>query len=38
MAAALQRLRRATDQDSPARLFQLIEGDKKDTASGGKDW
>ncbi len=38
MAAALQRLRQVTDDDSPARLFELLEGDKADKPKSGKDW
>ena len=38
LAAALQRLRQATDDDSPARLFELLEGKKADQPRTGKDW
>ena len=35
----LQKLEQLKDQDSPARLFQIMEGEKKPTpAKKGKDW
>jgi hypothetical protein len=34
----LQRLRQTAEHDSPARLFQLLEGDDKSPAERGKDW
>jgi len=37
-ALLLQRMREAADKDSPARLFQLLEGDAEKPAARGKDW
>jgi len=37
-AVLLQRMREAAEKDSPARLFQLLEGDDKQPAQRGKDW
>ncbi|MGH8017512.1 MAG: VWA domain-containing protein [Opitutaceae bacterium] len=38
MAAALQRLREVKEDDAPARLFQLLEGENTDKPKGGQDW
>ena len=38
LAAALQRMRQATEVDSPARLFELLEGEHSDKPKTGKDW
>jgi len=39
LALPLQKLEQLKDKDSPARLFQIMEGEKKPTpAKKGKDW
>ena len=39
LALPLQKLEQLKDKDSPARLFQIMEGEKKATpAKKGKDW
>ncbi|MBI5381280.1 MAG: VWA domain-containing protein [Opitutae bacterium] len=39
LALPLQKLEQLKNQDSPARLFQLMEGEKKpNSAKKGKDW
>ena len=38
LALPLQKLEQLRNQDSPAQLFQLMEGDKKPTKKSGKDW
>ncbi len=39
MAAALQKLRQVTDGDSPARLFEKLEGERGPArGASGKDW
>lgn len=37
-AMLLQRLREATEQDSPAQLFQLLERENEQPANRGQDW
>lgn len=38
LALPLQKLDQLRNQDSPAQLFQLMEGDQKPTKKTGKDW
>lgn len=38
LALPLQKLEQLRNQDSPAELFQLMEGDQKQTKKPGKDW
>ena len=38
LALPLQKLEQLRNQDSPAQLFQLMEGEKKATKKTGKDW
>ena len=38
LALPLQKLDQLRNQDSPAQLFQLMEGDKKPVKKSGKDW
>lgn len=38
LALPLQKLEQLRNQDSPAHLFQLMEGEKKPTKKTGKDW
>ena len=38
LALPLQKLDQLRQQDSPAQLFQLMEGDKKGPRKTGKDW
>ncbi len=38
LALPLQKLDQLRNQDSPAQLFQLMEGEKKSTKKTGKDW
>ena len=38
LALPMQKLEQLRNQDSPAQLFQLMEGDKKPTRKSGKDW
>jgi Ca-activated chloride channel homolog len=38
LALPMQKLEQLKNQDSPAQLFQLMEGDKKPTKKSGKDW
>ena len=38
LALPMQKLEQLRNQDSPAQLFQLMEGDKKPTKKSGKDW
>lgn len=38
LALPLQKLDQLRNQDSPAQLFQLMEGDKKSSKKTGKDW
>jgi Ca-activated chloride channel family protein len=38
LALPLQKLDQLRNQDSPAQLFQLMEGDRKPTKKTGKDW
>jgi Ca-activated chloride channel family protein len=38
LALPLQKLDQLRNQDSPAQLFQLMEGDKKPTKKPAKDW
>lgn len=38
LALPMQKLEQLKNQDSPAQLFQLMEGEKKSTKKPGKDW
>ena len=38
LALPMQKLEQLRNQDSPAQLFQLMEGEKKPTKKTGKDW
>jgi Ca-activated chloride channel family protein len=38
LAQQLQKLDQIRSEDSPAKLFQIMEGDKKTPAAKGKDW
>ena len=38
LALPLQKLDQLRDQDSPAELFQMMEGEKKASKKTGKDW
>ncbi len=38
LALPLQKLEQLRNQDSPAQLFQLMEGERKATKKTGKDW
>jgi Ca-activated chloride channel family protein len=38
LALPLQKLDQLRDQDSPAELFQMMEGEKKAPKKTGKDW
>ena len=38
LALPLQKLDQLRHQDSPAQLFQLMEGEKKPAKKTGKDW
>lgn len=38
LALPMQKLEQLRNQDSPAQLFQLMEGEKKPTRKTGKDW
>ncbi len=38
LALPLQKLDQLRNQDSPAHLFQLMEGERKQTKKPGKDW
>ncbi len=38
LALPLQKLEQLKNQDSPAQLFQMMEGEKKPTKKTGKDW
>jgi Ca-activated chloride channel family protein len=38
LALPMQKLEQLRNQDSPAQLFQLMEGDKKPARKTGKDW
>ena len=38
LALPMQKLEQLRNQDSPAQLFQLMEGDKKPSKKSGKDW
>jgi Ca-activated chloride channel family protein len=38
LALPMQKLDQLRNQDSPAQLFQLMEGDRKSTKKTGKDW
>ncbi|MDO8543428.1 MAG: VWA domain-containing protein [Opitutaceae bacterium] len=38
LALPLQKLEQLKNQDSPAQLFQLMEGEKKPAKKAGKDW
>lgn len=38
LALPMQKLDQLRNQDSPAQLFQLMEGDRKPTKKTGKDW
>ncbi|WP_414660752.1 VWA domain-containing protein [Horticoccus sp. 23ND18S-11] len=38
LALPMQKLDQLRNQDSPAQLFQLMEGDKKPVKKTGKDW
>ncbi|MGH7943914.1 MAG: vWA domain-containing protein [Opitutaceae bacterium] len=38
LALPMQKLEQLRNQDSPAQLFQLMEGDRKPTKKTGKDW
>ena len=38
LALPMQKLDQLRNQDSPAQLFQLMEGDRKPTKKNGKDW
>jgi Ca-activated chloride channel homolog len=38
LALPMQKLEQLRNQDSPAQLFQLMEGDKKPVKKSGKDW
>jgi Ca-activated chloride channel family protein len=38
LALPMQKLEQLRNQDSPAQLFQLMEGEKKATKKTGKDW
>ena len=38
LALPLQKLDQLRNQDSPAQLFQLMEGEKKPTKKPAKDW
>ncbi|HKB92435.1 MAG TPA: VWA domain-containing protein, partial [Opitutaceae bacterium] len=38
LALPLQKLDQVRDQDSPAKLFQIMEGQKKTPAKKGRDW
>jgi Ca-activated chloride channel family protein len=38
LALPMQKLEQLRNQDSPAQLFQLMEGDKKPAKKSGKDW
>ena len=38
LALPLQKLDQLRDQDSPAQLFQLMEGERKPTKKTSKDW
>lgn len=38
LAQPMQKLEQLRNQDSPAQLFQLMEGERKPTKKPGKDW
>ena len=38
LALPMQKLEQLRNQDSPAQLFQLMEGEKKAQKKTGKDW
>lgn len=38
LALPMQKLEQLKNQDSPAQLFQLMEGERKPTQKKGKDW
>ena len=38
LALPMQKLEQIRNQDSPAQLFQLMEGDRKAQKKSGKDW
>jgi Ca-activated chloride channel family protein len=38
LALPMQKLEQLRNQESPAQLFQLMEGEKKPTKKTGKDW
>lgn len=38
LALPMQKLEQLRNQDSPAQLFQLMEGEKKPPKKTGKDW
>ncbi len=38
LALPLQKLEQLRNQDSPAQLFQMMEGEKKPAKKTGKDW
>jgi hypothetical protein len=37
-AAAMQKLREVIEGDSPAQLFEILEGESKKQGETGRDW